>query len=149
MSDPIRVLHATGVPEGGVIGLLLSLHEAMDRDAIQFDIIMPDSEPFDSAAAKLEALGGRAYKSPALKYSNLIKLNAYFDSFFREHPEYRIVHAHGVNNAVVCLRHAKKHGVPHRICHSHSTMYSDYPLRALRNRMLIAGLGGCATGYMA
>ena len=149
MSDPIRVLHATGVPEGGVIALLLSLHEAINRDAIQFDIIMPDSAPFASAATKLEALGGRAYKSPALKYRNLIKLNAYFDSFFREHSEYSIVHTHGVNNAVVCLRNAKKHGVPHRISHSHGTKYADYPLRAIRNKLLLTGLGRYATGYMA
>ena len=149
MSEVIRVLHVTGVPEGGVIGLLLSLHRAIDRDAVQFDIVMPDSAPFDSAAAKLVALGGRAFMSPALRYRNFLKLNAYFDGFFREHPEYRIIHAHGVNTAVLCLKHAKRNGVPHRICHSHNTKYADYPIRAVRNGLLMRGLGGCATGYMA
>jgi glycosyltransferase involved in cell wall biosynthesis len=145
----MRIIHITGVPEGGVFALLTSLHENIDRDRLQFDYAMPEGAASDAAARRVETLGGRAFKYPALKYQNYFKLNGFFDRFFAEHPEYRIAHVHGPNIAVVCLKNAKKNGVPHRLCHSHNTKYADTPIRALRNKLLLAGLDRVATDYIA
>lgn len=116
--QPIRVLHVVTTMEvGGVETLLMNLYRQMDRTKIQFDFLKHrgGSDFYDD---QIRALGGRIF--PGIPYDplHIQKYRAYYNRFFREHPEYRIVHAHTHYNAVV-LDEARKQGVPVRIAHAH------------------------------
>lgn len=117
--QPIRVLHVVTTMEvGGVETLLMNLYRQMDRTKIQFDFLKHrgGSDFYDD---QIRALGGRIF--PGIPYDplHIQKYRAYYNRFFREHPEYRIVHAHTHYNAVV-LDEARKQGVPVRIAHAHT-----------------------------
>ena len=61
------------------------------------------------------------------------------DRFFGEHPEYRIVHSHLDCMSAIPLKAAKKHGVPVRIAHAHSSRQDrdlKYPLKLFFKRLI-------------
>ena len=57
---------------------------------------------------------------PTFVGKNLLQIRQAWDEFFREHPEYRILHSHVRSYASVYLPIAKKYGLK-TIIHSHST----------------------------
>jgi glycosyltransferase involved in cell wall biosynthesis len=68
--------------------------------------------------------------------------------FFREHPEYRIIHSHIDTMSFLPLLAGKMAGVPVRIAHSHGTSLdrdAKYPLKQLFR----LGLGSVATHYFS
>ena len=72
------------------------------------------------------------------------------EDFFAEHDgEFDILHCHPPFAPQFFGRAAKRHGVKRVIAHSHSTVFSDRKLSALRNRTLSKFLGLYATDYIA
>jgi len=114
----IRVLHIVGkMDRAGAETMLMNLYRHVDRTQVQFDFITftPDKGDYDD---EILALGGRIY--PILA-NNSIERMFRLTSFLKQHPEYRIVHAHMLLNNAFHLLAAKKAGIPHRISHSHTT----------------------------
>ncbi len=114
-----RILHVvTTMDYGGVETLLMSIYRNIDRTKVQFDFLCHNT--CDNLFSKeIEELGGKMYSIP---YASKVGYFGYLKalhSFFKEHPEYDVVHSHvnGENGNV--LRMAKKAGVPIRISHSH------------------------------
>ena len=63
---------------------------------------------------------------------NYPKYFKWMEQFFKDHPEYQIVHSHIDAMSYLPLKAAKKAGVPVRIAHSHSTSIDrdfKYPLK--------------------
>lgn len=121
MAEPIRVLHVvTHMNRGGLETMIMNYYRHIDRTKIQFDFLThrEGKKDYDDEILKL---GGKIYHLPPLnpfdKKGYLKKL----DDFFREHPEYKIVHSHLDCMSAYPLKAAKKHGVPVRIAHSHNT----------------------------
>lgn len=121
MSEPIRVLHVvTHMNRGGLETMIMNYYRHIDRTKIQFDFLThrDGKKDYDDEIFKL---GGKIYHLPPVnpldKKGYLKKL----DDFFREHPEYKIVHSHLDCMSAYPLRAAKKYGVPVRIAHSHNT----------------------------
>ena len=117
----IRVLHVvTTMNMGGIENFIMNYYRHIDREKIQFDFLTHRSEKgyFDS---EIEQLGGRIYHVPAINPFHHIKYISSLRAFFREHPEYKIVHSHINTYSMFVLREAKKAGVPVRISHSHAT----------------------------
>lgn len=131
MAEPIRVLHVvTHMNRGGLETMIMNYYRHIDRTKIQFDFLThrDGKKDYDD---EIQKLGGKIYHLPPVnpldKKGYLKKL----DDFFREHPEYKIVHSHLDCMSAYPLRAAKKYGVPVRIAHSHSTSEEKKDLKYL------------------
>ena len=131
MAEPIRVLHVvTHMNRGGLETMIMNYYRHIDRTKIQFDFLThrDGKKDYDD---EIQKLGGKIYHLPPLnpldKKGYLKKL----DDFFREHPEYKVVHSHLDCMSAYPLRAAKKYGVPVRIAHAHSTSEEKKDLKYL------------------
>lgn len=125
--EPIRVLQIVGrMDRGGIETMIMNLYRHIDRDKVQFDFLAH----YGREAAyndEIRSLGGRIYEMPALRdeehiyYWRLFSYIKALHGFFREHPEYKVIHGHMTNTASIYMPIAKKHGVTCRIAHSHNT----------------------------
>lgn len=126
----IRVLHiVTYMDRGGLETMLMNYYRHIDRDKVQFDFLV--HRDFEADYDKeILSLGGRIYRTSRLipwssKYKNNLR------SFFKNHPEYKIVHVHQNCLSSVALQCTKECGVPVRIAHSHISYEKDikYPIK--------------------
>lgn len=116
----LRILHVvTYMGLGGLETMLMNYYRKIDREKIQFDFLVHRNERayYDE---EIENLGGRIHRVPKLNpfsksYKDSLK------SFFKAHPEYKIVHVHQDCLSGIILKVAKEFGVPVRIAHSHSS----------------------------
>ncbi len=129
MQAPLRVLHIVGImDQGGIETFLMNLYRHIDRSVIQFDFLTHGSKKgfFDD---EINSLGGRIYS-----VVNPFSLKGMFHyrkellHFFREHPEYTIVHSHMNTFSGIILSIAKQADIPVRIAHSHASGISN-PVR--------------------
>ena len=117
---PIRILHVvTYMGRGGLETMIMNYYRHMDRAKVQFDFLTHRDFHADYDD-EIQARGGMIYRLPQLiPWSGTY--NRALDSFFKAHPEYRIVHVHQDCLSGVILKAAEKRGVPVRIAHSHSS----------------------------
>lgn len=143
----VRILHiVTYMGRGGLETMLMNYYRQMDKNLIQFDFLVHRQEEADYDREILAA-GGKIYRigrlipwSPSYK-KELV-------SFFREHPEYRIVHVHQDCLSSVALACAREAGIPVRIAHSHNASQDKnwkYPVKLFYKRKIAAN----ATDLMA
>lgn len=130
----IRVLHVIGKMDiGGAETLLMNIYRNIDRNKIQFDFMVHTAEEsfYDKEIRKM---GGKIYRTSRFNIFNLRTYIQFWNNFFPEHPEYRIVHGHINSSAAVYLSLAKKY---HRIAvvHSHATKSTEKNLRTLAFRL--------------
>ena len=116
----IRILHVvTYMGRGGLETMLMNYYRQMDRTKVQFDFLVHRDFRADYDD-EIEQLGGRIYRIGRLiPWSRAYQRT--LDAFFAAHPEYRVVHVHQDCLSAVILKAAKRHGVPVRIAHSHSS----------------------------
>lgn len=117
---PVRVLHVvTYMCRGGLETFIMNYYRKIDRSKVQFDFLVHREFEADYDC-EIQKLGGRIYRLPRLNPFSPVYLSK-LDAFFTEHKEYKIVHSHLDCMAGIPLKYAKKHGVPVRIAHSHSS----------------------------
>lgn len=117
----IRVLQCVNnMDRAGLETMLMNYYRNIDRTKIQFDFLMhrPDKSDYDD---EIEKLGGRIYRAPRLYPQNYPAYFSFMRQFFRDHPEYQIMHSHIDAMSFLPLLAGKKAGIPIRIAHSHST----------------------------
>ena len=115
----IRVLHiVTYMGRGGLETMIMNYYRHIDRSNVQFDFLVHRDFEADYDTEIL-ALGGRIFRLPPLNPVSGSYMKA-LDTFFREHPEYKIVHCHLDCMAGIPLKVARKYDVPVRIAHAHS-----------------------------
>lgn len=120
MKQPIRVLHVvTYMGRGGLETMLMNYYRHIDRTKVQFDFLAHRDFEADYDR-EINELGGKIYHVSKLipwsrKYKQELKC------FFKDHPEYRIVHVHQDCLSSVALKCAEECGIPVRIAHSHSS----------------------------
>ena len=120
MSEPIRILHMIGsLNIGGSQSMVVNLHKAIDRTKVQFDYVI--DHPGQLAYGDIvRRLGGKIFEMPTFKGSNLFEIRKSWKLFFKEHPEYKVLHSHVRSYASLYMPIARKEGVK-TIIHSHST----------------------------
>jgi len=117
-NEPIRILHCVaGIGRGGYETLIMNIYRKIDRTKVQFDFLYSYNGVYKK---EIESLGGRLYKIPFITEKGPFAYTAAVRNFFREHPEYKIVHSHMDKFSGHIVREAKKMGVPVRIAHSHN-----------------------------
>ncbi|MBR7179892.1 MAG: glycosyltransferase family 1 protein [Oscillospiraceae bacterium] len=135
---PIRILHiVTYMGRGGLETFLMNVYRNIDREKLQFDFLVHRKFRADYDD-EIEELGGIIHRLPRLNpFSPQYHMSLL--AFFKDHPEYRIVHCHLDCMSGIPLAAAKKYGVPVRIAHSH-TINQDkdwkYPLKRLCMRKI-------------
>lgn len=129
MNEPIRVLNVVGeMSPGGIESLIMNIYRNINREKVQFDFLMHSPSGEGSYVPEIERLGGRIYRTPVLKtpsktyYWRLFQYVSFLKKFFKEHPEFHVVHGHMTNTAAIYMPIAKKYGnVTCCIAHSHLT----------------------------
>lgn len=132
---------------GGAENALMNYYRHIDRTKIQFDFLLTDpaKSHFEDEIIKM---GGKVYRIPPLSILNPINYFRGLNKFFKDHPEYKIVHSHTSSKSVFPLYIAKLHGVPIRISHSHNTQ-SEGGLKGLIRNTLMPLLKFVATDFLA
>lgn len=116
----IRILHVvTTLDRGGIETMLMNYYRNIDRSKVQFDFLKHVDYPCDYESEAVE-MGSRVYTLPKLNPFSWNYRNR-LNTFFQEHPEYKIVHSHLDCMSAVPLLYAKKNGVKFRIAHAHNT----------------------------
>ena len=127
--EPIRILNVIGrMDRGGIETLIMNVYRHIDRSQVQFDFLAHYGKENADYNAEIRELGGRIYEMPVIKTTEKTHYEKFFayrralKQFFREHPEYRVIHGHMTNTAAIYMPIAKKQGkVTCCIAHSHST----------------------------
>lgn len=121
MKEPIRVLHVFGrLDSGGAESRTMDIYREIDKTKVQFDFaIHTEDECFFSK--EVESLGGKIYSFPRFNGKNYFQYKDSWKKFFRNHPQYSIVHGHQTNTGFVYLKEAKANNVPIRIAHSRNS----------------------------
>lgn len=116
---PKRVLHVLGALNmGGAETMVMNLYRKIDRTVLQFDFVIHTDRKCDYTDEIL-GLGGKIYSVPRYKGTNTLQYIQAWKRFFKEHSEYKIIHAHMRSTASIYLSIAKKYGLT-TIAHSHS-----------------------------
>lgn len=116
----IRILQiVTYMGRGGLETMLMNYYRHIDRSKVQFDFLVHRDFEADYDE-EIQALGGRIFHiSKLVPWSNSYRNE--LKNFFRQHPEYQIIHVHQDCLSAVALQCAKECGIPVRIAHSHSS----------------------------
>lgn len=118
--QPIRVLQMTAsLFRGGSQNMIVNLYKAIDRNKVQFDFIV-DHPELNDLQETVESLGAKVYVMPQFKGTNIIEVKKAWHKFFKDHPEYKIIHSHSRSYASIYLKIAKQYGLK-TIIHSHNT----------------------------
>ena len=135
---PVRILHiVTYMGRGGLETFLMNCYRNIDRNQFQFDFLVHRAYQADYDEEIL-TMGGRIHRIRPLNpfhpgyYKDLI-------SFFRTHPEYRIVHCHLDCMSAIPLLAAALCGIPIRIAHAHSACQErnwKYPLKCFFMKLI-------------
>lgn len=104
----------------GLETMLMNYYRNIDRERLQFDFLThrPYRSDYDD---EIESMGGRIYYAPRLFPQNYPAYFRWMMHFFKEHPEYQIMHSHIDAMSYLPLLAGKKSNIPIRIAHSHST----------------------------
>ena len=138
MTKPVRVLHiVTYMGRGGLESMIMNYYRHMDRSQVQFDFLVHRDFEADYDQEIL-SLGGKIYHvSRLVPWSR--RYQAELKQFFKNHPEYKIVHVHQDCLSSVALKCAKECGVPVRIAHAHSNSAVKnlkYPIKSFYKKKI-------------
>jgi len=120
MEKPIRVLCVVATMNcGGTENFIMNVYRKINREKVQFDFIVNDkNEGF--FYEEIKKLGGKIYYIPRLNSKNFFTVKKQWYEFFKNHSEYKVLHAHLSSYASLFLPIAKKFGLK-TIVHSHSS----------------------------
>lgn len=115
----IKVLQVLGgLNRGGAETMIMNLYRAIDRTKFQFDFVIHTDKTQEYANEVLN-LGGKIYVCPKYNGKNHFAYCKWWKQFYKNHPEYKIVHGHMRSTAAIFLSIAKQYGLK-TISHSHS-----------------------------
>lgn len=158
MEEPIRVLQ-WGMTDGlgGLETFMMNVYRYIDRNKVQFDFLLShDASPL-VFEHEIKQLGGRVFRVMYPARESITKARSSLIQFYREHPEYRIVHVNANYPYAYPLKIAKQEGVPCRVLHSHNAgshtngtaPYVKRLIRQVRDRQVHAQIEKYPTDYFA
>jgi glycosyltransferase involved in cell wall biosynthesis len=145
----IRVLHVlSSMNRGGMETFIMNIYRNIDKKKVQFDFLLHTQEEC-AYNDEIRSLGGKIFSVPSRR-NGVLKNRKALDNFFKEHPEYRIVHQHVSSLTYVApLKIAKKNGVPVRIVHSHNTQQGGSRIHKYIHKYNQLFIESFATHYFA
>lgn len=144
----IRILQIVNIMDrAGLENVLMNYYRNIDRSTIQFDFLVHRDKKgaYDD---EILSLGGKIYHAPRLYPQNYVKYFQFMNDFFKNHPEYVIVHSHIDALSSFPLYAAKKANIPVRIAHSHSSKL-DHDLKYPIKKIALMMINRVATNYFS
>lgn len=144
----IRVLQVVNnMHRAGLETMLMNYYRHIDRNEIQFDFLThrPEKDDYDD---EILSMGGKVYYAPRLYPQNYFAYFSYMKQFFKDHPEYKIMHSHIDPMSYLPLKAGMKNGVPVRIAHSHNTSI-DKDMKYWLKMYYRQRITGVATDFLA
>lgn len=145
----VRILQIVdSMDMGGIQTFIMNVYRHLDRTEIQFDFLVfrSNKQQFEP---EIINMGGMVYKLPGRRNGLLKSIKALKD-FYREHPEYTVVHYHTSSlSNLEPLVLAEKAGVPMRLLHSHNTKNSGSSIHSLLHELHKPKVKKVATNYLA
>lgn len=134
----------------GISSIVLNLYQNMNLNRFQMDFLVCKRQE-ESYEEEILRRGGKVfYTGNFLSPKQLCLASLRCRKFFAEHgKEYDIVHLHSPTIAMFTLKYAKQCGIPVRIVHSHSTMFSVNKLKNLINFYLVKQIKKYANCFFA
>ena len=136
---------------GGIQEMALKWMKYIDHSMIQIDILSYNHIKPDNYTERVNKLGGKVYVIESFQDKGMFwKSLKQTKEFFKEHPDYDILHAHSSSKAFFVLLAAKLSGVKVRVLHSHATQFvmtGKFPLFVAN--FLKGPAKWVATNYMA
>ncbi len=146
-NNPVRVLQVIRqMNVGGAETFLMNTYRNIDREKVQFDFLVNDNGFFDE---EIKSLGGKIYYMNYITQIGQRKYKKNLKTFFKEHPEYVIIHSHIDQVSGIILEAAKEAKVPNRIAHSHSTKNTNGVVAKLYKKYLQSKINKNATVLLA
>ena len=129
----IRVAQIIGkASEGGVESMIMNLYRNIDHSKVVFDFFVENTSVVIDEK-EINSYGGKVVIVP--QYKHLFKFKKCLKENF-EKGNYDIVHSNMNALSFISLKAAKKCGIKHRICHSHSTSNKKEFLRHVLKSIL-------------
>lgn len=118
--SPIRVLQVFArMDRGGAETMIMNVYRHIDRSKVQFDFIVHTEDHCDYDE-EIKKLGGKIFYIHRYTGKNHFQYKNEWKTFFKNHPEYHIIHGHVRSTAAIYLKIANQFGLV-TIAHSHST----------------------------
>ena len=117
---------------GGAETLMINHLKEMDRQEFHVDFVNHTQKKCDYDDEIL-SLGSHLYHMPKFRIFNVVSYIRAWFKFFKDHPDYDVVHVHYFTLAPIIIPIAKKCGVKTRITHSHAIRKSSLYKRVLLN----------------
>lgn len=109
---------------GGIQEMAIKWMENIDRFKVKIDILTYNHVKADNYKESVKALGGEVFVIESFQEKNNFLLSMkQTASFFKQHSDYNIIHAHASSKAFFVLWFAKRSGIKVRILHSHATRF--------------------------
>lgn len=130
--EPCRVLQIfTIMNRGGAETMVMNYYRHIDRTKLQFDFLVHRQERgvYDD---EIESMGGRIFKIPPI--FNFLAHRKAVKQFFKEHPNYKIIHGHLSELGYCIYKDAHRTGIPTIIEHAHNNTCSrdiKWPIRTI------------------
>lgn len=148
MVEPVKVLAVVyQMHLGGLESRLMDIIRKIDYSRVKLDVFTYRLHKGRLDDEILE-YGGRIYYNPPLTPQNMFWYVRYFRDFLKNHPEYKIVHAHQDAWCSVFCKGAYLAGVPVRIAHSR-TAVSTFSFSNLMKNVIKLPAARYATHYFA
>lgn len=136
---------------GGIQTLLLNYTiELLKTKNIKIDLLLFDDGIEYELEQTFRDIGCNIYKVawPQIRQIHLCLRE--LDSFFKNHHDYNIIHAHSSSKALLPLFYAKKYNIQVRIAHSHSTKFqTSNPIKIFIGDIMKLPLRRIANHYFA
>jgi glycosyltransferase involved in cell wall biosynthesis len=115
----LRILHVlAGLDRAGAESFVLNVYRAIDREKVQFDFVVNNSKEEYAYEAEIRSLGGRIYHVPRYAIYNTLDYQKSWKQLLKQHPEWKIIHAHNTTPAFIYIKIASSMGRV-TIAHSH------------------------------
>mgnify|MGYP000031521271 FL=1 len=131
---------------GGAETFIMNLYRNMDREKIQFDFLVNSDGKYDE---EIRELGGKIYKIPYITEVGQAKYVKELKKFFKNHPEYQIIHSHIDQVSGIIVETANKCDIKKIISHSHNTKNSNGILGKLYKSYLQSKINKNTTDKLA
>ena len=119
IAEPLRVLQCVvGMNRGGLETLTMNILRRIDSTKVQFDFLVSLEGSYDE---EIRELGGRIFYTPFIDKVGPFRYAKNLRKFFKEHPEYKIIHIQMDKFGGFIAKQAKNAKIPYRLIHSHST----------------------------
>ena len=106
-----RILHVfASLDRGGAESRIMDLYRKINRDVIQFDFVVNQSEKQYAYVDEIKKLGGRIFYLPRYHISGYFAYKKIWADLLKKHPEWRILHIHHTSNTIAYIDVIKKNG---------------------------------------